>query len=107
MKLAEKELANGVMVNVTGWGAVKVSSQRIDSLSERCGKQMVLSNSEFSRSLERDSKISREQSEISCYLVCISCRKSEPLHSIGTFDVAIRDRKKSIFAMILNRVASV
>lgn len=33
MKLAEKELADGVMVNVTGWGMVKVSSQRIGSLS--------------------------------------------------------------------------
>lgn len=56
VKLAEKELANGVIVNVTGWGAVKVSSRRIDSLSERCGKQMVLSK--LSQSLERDLKIS-------------------------------------------------
>lgn len=61
MRLAKKEPASGVMVNVTGWGAAKVSARGIDSLSERCGKQMGLNNSEFSRSPERDSKISWER----------------------------------------------
>lgn len=65
MKLPEKELASDVMVNVTGWGAVKVSARGIDSLSERCGKQMGLNNSEFPRSPEHDSKISWERYSVS------------------------------------------
>lgn len=58
MKLPEKELTSGVMVNVTGWGAAKVSARGIDSLSEHCGKQMGLNSNEFPLvALEHDSKI--------------------------------------------------
>lgn len=74
VKLAEKELTSGVMVNVTGWGAVKVSSQRIDSLSERCGKLIVLGK--LSQSLERDLKMRAIANLI------LSRIKSEPLHSV-------------------------
>jgi len=88
VRLPKKELASGVMVNVTGWGAMKVSARTRLII----WKQMGLNNSEFSRSTRRFRGSA------------IQYRKSNSIQYI-------RPKKIDIscvpFAMILNYVGAV